>query len=64
MAKFEIGDKVIMPGTPIIVEVLEIGVCVDDDGCGDEIFRFNDPSGLGEDWMHSNEFELVGGPDA
>ena len=61
MSKFKVGDKVAMPGVPIIVEVLGIGVCEDGDGCplGPETFRFNDPGGLGADTMHSSEFELA-----
>lgn len=59
MAKFEIGDRVAMPDVPMVVEVLEFGVCKDA-GCGRETFRFNDPGGLGEDWMHADEFVRVG----
>lgn len=62
MAKFEIGDKVAMPGVPIVVEVLEIGTCEDGGDCrfgGGETFRFDDPGGLGSDWMHTSEFEKV-----
>lgn len=60
MAKFEVGDRVQMPGVPFTVEVLEIGAC-EDDPCdlGGETFRFKDPGGLGDDWMHSSEFEKV-----
>ena len=59
MPKFEVGDKVQMPGVPVTVEVLEIGVCEDGESCplGAETFRFNDPGGLGADWMHTSEFE-------
>lgn len=56
MPKFEIGDKVQMAGVPFVVEVLEFGTCTDD-GCEEETFRFNDPGGMGEDWMHTAEFE-------
>ncbi len=61
MAKFEIGDKVRMPGVPIVVEVLEFGTCEDGDECefGGETFRFSDPGGLGDDWSHTAEFERV-----
>jgi hypothetical protein len=60
VSKFEIGDKVQMPGVPFVVEVKEIGVCDDDDeGCRDETFRFSDPGGLGDDWAHSCDFERV-----
>jgi len=61
VAKFEIGDKVQMPGVPMVVKVLEIGACDDGDGCplGTETFRFKDPGGMGDDWMHSSEFEKV-----
>lgn len=56
MPKFEIGDKVRMPGVPFAVEVLEIGTCEDED-CPGETFRFTDPGGQGDDWMHTSEFE-------
>jgi hypothetical protein len=60
MSKFQVGDIVQMPGVPFVVEVLEIGVC-EDVPCnlGGEIFRFKDPGGLGDDWMHSSEFQVV-----
>jgi hypothetical protein len=64
MAKFEIGDRVRMPGmpgVPFVVEVLEIGTCEEGPDCefGPETFRFKDPGGLGDDWMHTSEFEPV-----
>lgn len=59
MAKFEVGDKVQMTGVPVVVEVLELGVCDDGDGCVQETFRFKDPQTGGDDWMHSSEFEKV-----
>jgi hypothetical protein len=62
MSKFEVGDKVEMPGIPFVVEVLELKPCDDNDVCefGDgEIFRFADPQGMGDDWMHTAEFEKV-----
>jgi hypothetical protein len=65
MAKFEVGDKVQMPGVPFVVEVLELGVCEEaesdaaDCEFGGETFRFKDPGGLGEDWAHTAEFERV-----
>jgi hypothetical protein len=61
MAKFEIGDKVRTPGVPLVFEVLEIGACEEGDECefGPETFRFKDPGGLGDDWMHTSEFEAV-----
>lgn len=45
-----------MPGVPIVVEVLEIDECANGEDCflGSEIFRFNDPGGLGIDTMHSS----------
>lgn len=63
MAKFEVGDQVRMPGVPFVVTVLEIGTCQDGPGCplGPETFRFSDPGGLGDDWMHVSEFEKVEG---
>jgi hypothetical protein len=63
MAKFEIGDAVQMEGVPIVVEVLEIGTCDEGPECplGPETFRFSDPGGLGDDWMHTSQFEKVGG---
>lgn len=57
MPKFEIGDKVQMPGVPFVVEVLEIGICEDDECEEPETFRFTDPAGNGDDWMHTYEFE-------
>jgi len=59
MSKFAVGDRVAMPGVPITIQVLEIGTC-EDEGCTEETFRFKDPGGLGDDWAHSSEFELVG----
>lgn len=60
MTKFQIGDKVQMLGIPISVEVLEFGIC-DEQDCelDSEIFRFEDPVGLGEDWDHSANFEKI-----
>jgi hypothetical protein len=62
VSKFEVGDRVQMPGIPIPpVEVLELAHC-EEEGCefGDgEIFRCKDPGGLGDDWMHTSEFEKV-----
>lgn len=57
MPKFEVGDKVQMPGVPFIVEVLEIGVCEDGATCGlgEETFRFKDPATGDDDWMHADE---------
>lgn len=59
MSKFEIGDRVQMPGVPIVVKVLEIGPCTDCDDCGEQTFRFSDPGGMGDDWAHVSEFEKV-----
>jgi hypothetical protein len=65
MSKFEVGDKVQMPGVPFgPVEVLEIGVCDEADsplGCewAGETFRFKDPGGQGDDWEHTALFEKV-----
>lgn len=66
MAKFQVGDQVKMVGVPFVVEVLEIGTCEENmelcaSNCplGPEVFRFEDPAGLGDDWGHSSEFELV-----
>lgn len=57
--EFQVGDMVEMPGVPIPpVKVLEIKAC-DDSSCpfpGKEVFRFTDPAGLGDDWMHTSEF--------
>lgn len=60
MTKFNVGDKVQMPGVPFVVEVLELGVC-EDQPCdlGGETFRFKDPGGQGDDWSHTFEFEKV-----
>lgn len=59
MSKFQVGDKVQMPGVPFVVEVLEIGVCDDCESRG-ETFRFKDPGGQGDDWAHADEFEKAG----
>jgi len=60
MAKFAVGDRVAMPGVPVIVQVLQVSACTEE-GCTEETFRFKDPAGLlGDDWAHSSEFELVG----
>lgn len=66
MSKFSIGDKVQMAGVPIVVTVTGLGTCDDGDDCplGTETFSFQDPGGLGEDWMHASEFELVDGASA
>ena len=60
MATFQIGDQVQMPGIPLAVEVLELGVCEDGDDCelGLDTFRFIDPSGE-YDWAHCEEFVKV-----
>ncbi len=60
MAKFNVGDRVKMPDIPMVVEVLELGVC-DDEPCelGSETFRFQDPFSLEFDWLHTSEFELA-----
>ena len=58
MSKFEVGDKVRMPGVPFVVEVLEIRTCGDDE-CGAETFRFSDPGGQGDDWVHAEDFEIA-----
>lgn len=61
MTKFKIGDEVRMNGVPVTVQVTGLGACEDGPGCplGAETFSFQDPGGLGEDWMHSSEFERV-----
>lgn len=62
MNKFQVGDMVKMPDIPIApVRVLEIKPCEDPHCPFDpqEVFRFEDPGGLGEDWMHLEEFEKV-----
>jgi hypothetical protein len=50
-----------MPGTPYILDVLEIGECEEGDGCefGPELFRFADPETSVNDWMHSSMFVKV-----
>lgn len=62
MSKFKVGDHVAQLGVPFIVEVLEIGECDEVECHGDrdrEIFRFKDPGGLGDDWMHTSDFDLA-----
>lgn len=64
VAKFNIGDKVAMPGIPVPVVVEAFGTCEDGTECpfGDEeTFAFQDPGGLGTDWMHTSQFEKIGG---
>ncbi len=60
--KFQIGDRVQMPGVPVVVTVTGLGKCEDGETCqlGADTFSFQDPTGLGEDWMHVSEFEKVG----
>ena len=58
MPKFKIGDRVQMPGVPLVVTVEALDTC-DDDGCNEEMLKFTDPGGQGEDWMHASEFEKV-----
>lgn len=60
MPKFQVGDRVQMPGVPFVVEVLEFGTCDDVDcDAGFDTFRFKDPGGQGDDWAHVSEFEVV-----
>lgn len=62
MSKFQVGDRVQMPGVPFVVTVLEIGTCEDEGGCEfgpPELFRFKDPESGEDDWMHSYDFEKV-----
>ncbi len=61
MSKFEIGDRVQMPGVPFAVTVTGLGECDADCGEGKETFSFQDPGGQGEDWAHTSEFERVAG---
>lgn len=60
LSKFQVGDWVVMPDVPVPpVQVLAVKRC-EDERCpydGQEVFKFNDPGGLGEDWMHTAEFE-------
>lgn len=62
MSKFKIGDRVRMPGVPIVVEVMEIGTCEDEGNCehGGEVFWFHNPEldpVDDHDRAHSSEFE-------
>ena len=59
--KFEIGDRVAMPGVPITVTVTGFGRCEDGDECelGGDTFTFDDPGGHGTDSMHVSEFKKV-----
>jgi len=60
MAKFNVGDKVAMPGIPVVVERCSRSAPATTDPAarwGEETFRFTDPGGLGDDWMHTSEFE-------
>jgi hypothetical protein len=58
VAEFNVGDKVTMPGVPIVVEVLGFEGC-DDEGCEREVFRFYDPETGVDDTMHCDEFVKV-----
>jgi len=58
MAEFNVGDKVTMPGVPIVVEVLGFEGC-GEDGCEREAFRFQDPETGEDDRMHCDEFVKV-----
>ncbi len=63
--RFKVGDLVYMPDSSLgVVEVLEVDGChlsTMEGGChiGDQEFRFKDPVTGDDDWMHSNQFELV-----
>lgn len=59
MSKFKPGDRVQMPGVPMVVTVIDVLPGCEDDGCDRETFTFEDPTGQGVDSMHSDEFELV-----
>jgi len=63
VSKFKIGDKVQMPDVPIAVTVTGLGQCEDGPECpmGEATFSFQDPGGMGEDWMHQSEFRKVAG---
>mgnify|MGYP001585027375 CR=1 FL=1 len=59
-ATFEVGDRVQMPGVPMVVEVLEIiPAGCGEPGCDRPTFRFTDPGGMGDDEMHCDEFVKV-----
>jgi hypothetical protein len=60
MSGFKVGDRVEMPGVPVVVTVLEVktGGC-GHPGCDREEFRFADPESGEDDWMHSDEFRLA-----
>jgi hypothetical protein len=65
MAKFEVGDWVVMPKVPLPpVQILAIRRC-EDENCpypGQEVFDFQDPHGPGVDSMHTSEFEKAPKP--
>jgi hypothetical protein len=55
---FKVGDKVRMPGVPVVVEVLALNTCMDPD-CDRPTFIFADPITGDDDEMHCDQFELV-----
>lgn len=62
MSEFKVGDRVAMLGVPgIVVTVTGFARCEEGERCplGLELFSFQDPGGLGEDWMHCAEFRKV-----
>lgn len=57
---FAVGDRVRMPGVPIVVEVLAIvPEGCGEPGCDRPTFRFADPTGAGDDEAHCDDFEKV-----
>lgn len=59
--RFSVGDRVQMPDVPFVVVVTGVGTCEDGPECrlGPDIFSFEDPGGLGTDWMHMSDFVRV-----
>ena len=59
VSKFQAGDRLQMPGIPMVVTVLDVLPGCGDEGCDRETFTFEDPAGQGIDSMHADEFELA-----
>lgn len=62
MSGLKVGDRVRVPGTPGVVEVLEVSFCHECGGEDPETFRFNpsgSPRGCGAGWMHVTRVKKV-----
>ena len=55
MTDWATGDRARRAGTPLVVTVLEVGIC-GEDGCLEEVLAFADPVTGERDWEHAREF--------